>query len=143
MTLRVRTRLAAYGVVIESGRILLALVADGYPGAGNWTLPGGGVEIGEQPSDGAVREVYEEAGLVGKIERLLDVSTRVFADDQVDGYDTFHWIRVLYIMRASGDPRVIELNGSTADARWYDLADVPALPTVEIVGHALTLLDQA
>lgn len=140
MTSRTRTRLAAYGVVVSEGRILLALVADGYPGAGLWTLPGGGVDVGEQPTDGAIREVHEETGLDAAIDELLDVSTRVFQDDHVDGFDRFHWIRVLYRMTATGDPRVIEIDGSTADARWFDLDEVESLPTVEIVDHALQFI---
>ena len=45
-------RFGAYGYVTDpDGRVLLTLIADGYPGAGRWHLPGGGTDFGESPTD--------------------------------------------------------------------------------------------
>ena len=56
-------RFAAYGLVTDpAGRVLLTLIADGYPGAGRWHLPGGGTDHGEQPAAALLRELAEEAG---------------------------------------------------------------------------------
>lgn len=132
-----RMRLAAYALVVDRGRILLTRVADGYPGAGRWNLPGGGVEPDEQPRDGVLRELHEETGLRGAEPRLLDVSTRLLPETRVPGHDLFHWIRVLYRVDARGEPRVVEADGSTADVAWVALADVADLQTIEVVDHAL------
>ena len=69
------TRVSAYAVCVEGGRLLLARVAPGYTVGfdGWWTLPGGGIEHGEDPRDAAIRELEEETGLIGKVVELLDV----------------------------------------------------------------------
>lgn len=53
------TRVSAYAVCVEDGRLLLARIAPGYTVGldGWWTLPGGGIEHGEDPRAGAVREL--------------------------------------------------------------------------------------
>lgn len=132
-----RTRLAAYALVVDGDRILLTRVAAGYPGAGRWNLPGGGVEPDEQPVDGVLRELYEETGLHGSVAGLLDVSTRLLVEDRVPDHDLFHWIRVLYRVAAAGEPRVVEAGGSTADVAWVALDEVAHLQTIEVVDHAL------
>ncbi|HEX6656334.1 MAG TPA: NUDIX domain-containing protein [Candidatus Limnocylindria bacterium] len=44
------TRVAAYALCVEDGRILLCRIAPGYwSGVGAWTLPGGGLDFGESP----------------------------------------------------------------------------------------------
>ncbi len=59
-------RVGAYAIVTdESSRILLCRIAPGYPAAGMWTLPGGGVDHGEHPDDAVLRELREETGLAG------------------------------------------------------------------------------
>ena len=39
----------------------------------NWIVPGGGIEDNENPEEAAEREVYEEAGVQGRLGRLLGV----------------------------------------------------------------------
>jgi len=56
----------------ESGEILLTKRAK-EPFFGSWILPGGHLKIGEEPKDAAEREVYEETGLLIKVERLYGV----------------------------------------------------------------------
>src|SRR5439155_4973129 len=61
-------RFGAYGFVTDpAGRVLLTLIADGYPGAGRWHLPGGGTDFGESPTGSLLRELHEEAGQTGRI----------------------------------------------------------------------------
>jgi 8-oxo-dGTP diphosphatase len=68
------TRVAAYALCVRDQRILLCRIADGsWSGVGQWTLPGGGLEFGEAPRDGALRELAEETGLLGEIDILADV----------------------------------------------------------------------
>ena len=68
-------RVAAYAVIVdEDDRLLLAHWNEGRRGA--WTMPGGGLEPGEEPERAARREVREETGYRVAIEELL--GTRVF-----------------------------------------------------------------
>src|SRR5205823_13930505 len=70
-------RFAAYALARDpAGRILLTLIAPGYPGAGRWHLPGGGTDFGEAPTAGLLRELIEETGQIGRVEGLIAVSHR-------------------------------------------------------------------
>ena len=62
-------RVAAYVVAADArGRVLLTrFELPGHPGSGAWTLPGGGMEWGEQPHATALRELKEETGLSATI----------------------------------------------------------------------------
>lgn len=69
-----RLRFGAYGLVTDpAGRVLLTMIADGYPGAGRWHLPGGGTDHGEQPVAALLRELVEEGGQLGRVVELIGV----------------------------------------------------------------------
>ena len=57
------------GIRDAQGRVLLARHVEGN----RWLLPGGGIEPGETPADAAVREVWEETGVVVRLTRLVGV----------------------------------------------------------------------
>jgi 8-oxo-dGTP pyrophosphatase MutT (NUDIX family) len=60
---------ASVAIRDANGRVLLARHVEGN----RWLLPGGGVEPGETPADAAVREAWEETGLVVRLTRLVGV----------------------------------------------------------------------
>jgi ADP-ribose pyrophosphatase YjhB (NUDIX family) len=61
------------GVVFREDRILLVReIADG----GRWALPGGWADVNETPSEGVVREIFEESGFETEVVRLLAVYDR-------------------------------------------------------------------
>jgi 8-oxo-dGTP diphosphatase len=63
-------------VVVTNGSNRLLLVQRSVePNLGQWCLPGGFLELGESPSEGALRELAEETGLKGRIDTLLGVRT--------------------------------------------------------------------
>jgi|SRR4051794_31647215 8-oxo-dGTP diphosphatase len=132
-------RVAAYGVIIRDGQILLSHWNE--HGRSGWTLPGGGIEPGEHPATAAVREIHEETGYTASLDRLLGIDTHVIPARNRSGL-TNHPLQALRIVyRAtilSGDLRN-EIGGSTDEARWVDLADVDGLQTVELVRVGLTL----
>jgi ADP-ribose pyrophosphatase YjhB (NUDIX family) len=108
------TRVAAYALVLdEDERILLVRVAQGYSGAGRWTLPGGGINFGEDPADAVLRELAEETGLVGEVERLEFVDSQTGPGDPERGFDVWHVIRTCYRVRTLGGGLCVEDDEST------------------------------
>jgi 8-oxo-dGTP diphosphatase len=117
-------RFAAYGVVTDGGgRVLLTRIANCYPGAGTWHLPGGGTDFGEQATAGLLREIAEETDQRGLVTGLLDV-THLHRPGALgpEGYPIdWHTVRSLYrvVVDEPTAPVVNERDGSTAEARWF------------------------
>jgi ADP-ribose pyrophosphatase YjhB (NUDIX family) len=130
-----RRRVGAYGLAVEDGHVLLCRVAEGYPGAQRWTLPGGGLEHGEHPHDGLVREVLEETGLRATIrEFLLTDSNHLRTSDR-----DLHLLRLVWHVDVpSGiEPHVVEEDGSTDTAAWIDPERLQQLPMLSVATKAL------
>lgn len=137
-----RQRLAAYAVCLRDGAVLLAQLSHrtGWPGV--WTLPGGGVDHGEHPRDAVVREVHEETGLEVEVGHLLDVDSLHFTGHAPDGtLEDYHSVRLVFRgdVRGTAEPRVLEVDGSTAASAWVplDRLDTPGFEVVELVRTAL------
>lgn len=127
-------RVGAYAIIVSADRLLMSQLADDVVGgAGLWTLPGGGVDPGEEPLDGLVREVYEETGQQVRPGALVQVQSahRVGADASGgSGYEDFHAVRLIHLAQCPdpGPAQVVEVDGSTGAAAWVPLAEVPDLP---------------
>jgi 8-oxo-dGTP diphosphatase len=137
-------RFAAYAVVRnERGEILLTQIADGYPGAGRWHLPGGGTDFGEQPADALLRELTEETGYTGHVQQLLGVHSK-HEPEQLgpEGFPIdWHGVRAFYAVAIdeSADVQDVEEGGSTSMARWVDAGEIASLPVTEVTAEALSI----
>ncbi|MGW5672571.1 NUDIX hydrolase [Micromonospora sp. NPDC003776] len=137
-----RQRFAAYGLVTDpADRVLLTMIADGYPGAGKWHLPGGGTDHGEQPAAGLLRELVEEAGQLGRVVDLVAVDN--LHNPAALGPEgrplDWHGVRVIYRVRvdAPTEAVVTELaGGSTARAAWFAPEQVNALRMTDVAALA-------
>lgn len=130
------TRVSAYALCTDGGAILLTRIAQGATASsdGMWTLPGGGLEFGEDPRDAALRELGEETGLGGEIVDLAGVDswTNRFVDP-ADGLQTdFHAIRIIYRVRIIGGELRDEIGGSSDACAWFTRGEATALPVVEL-----------
>src|SRR6478609_7816749 len=117
-----RQRVAAYAVILRDGAILLSRLAPTVTPDELWTLPGGGLDHGEDPRDAVIREIREETGLdavVGETARVYSAHLPgVWRDGRrVDA----HALRIVYEGWVSPDapaPQVLEVGGSTMAAAW-------------------------
>jgi ADP-ribose pyrophosphatase YjhB (NUDIX family) len=135
-----RTRLAAYALCVDDDRLLLVRVAPGYPATGVWTLPGGGVNFGEDPADAALRELTEESGLTGELDRLAFVDSIAGENQPEFGADAWHGVRIVYTALITGGELRDEIEESTDKAEWVPLAEVRQRPITELVEVALAYL---
>ena len=132
-------RVAAYAVVVAEGKLLLTQLADHTGAAGRWNLPGGGLDPGESPIDGVVREVAEETGQVVDEVRLVDVMTQHWVGRSPRGLEDYHAVRLLHTARCERPTRPVvhDVGGSTSDARWVPLDALGSVAVVASVGAAL------
>ena len=128
------TRVAAYGLVRDARRVLLCRISDMISGFGGmWTLPGGGVEFGEHPAEGMVREVFEETGMHVRPIGIAEV-------DSISGESpvgTFHSIRIIYRTQLVGGVLTAEIDGTTDLCRWFTHDQARDLDAVDLVRTAL------
>ncbi|WP_073484216.1 NUDIX hydrolase [Streptoalloteichus hindustanus] len=133
-------RLAAYAVCIEDGRVLLARHVSATRES-NWTLPGGGVEHGEDPFDAVIREVAEETGYDAVVERLLGVDSRVIpvAERRVPSPLPHQNVGVFYRVRITGGELRPEPDGEIAESVWTPIPDVAHRRRSSLVDVGLAL----
>lgn len=91
---------------------------------GEWALITGIIDPGEQPADAALRELAEEAGIEGKVERLLWVRTG--EEVHYANGDAAQYLDVLFeVSHLSGDP--YPADGENLAVAWFPLSDLPPL----------------
>jgi 8-oxo-dGTP pyrophosphatase MutT (NUDIX family) len=123
---------AACGVVLdEQKRILLVRRSDD----GQWTLPGGIVERGEEPADALVREVIEETGVLVEPELLTSVSVHRNVVTYVNG-DQVQYLDMTFRCRMTGGQARVG-DDESVEVGWFPVDD-PRLHA-----HCRPLLDAA
>jgi 8-oxo-dGTP diphosphatase len=96
------------GVVIENDRVLL-IRRGTEPLLGQWSIPGGTLELNESLQEGVARELLEETGLQVRVLDLIDAFDRIYTEPAEGGGGTasrprFHYVIVDYLCeRISGD----------------------------------------
>jgi ADP-ribose pyrophosphatase YjhB (NUDIX family) len=121
-----RPYLAVSAAIFREGRILIVRRAR-PPAAGLYTLPGGGVELGETLEEAVVREVREETSLTIAPIALAGYRQAIARDDA--GRVERHFVILPFAARwVSGE---IALNEELAEAHWLHPAELPGLTTTE------------
>ncbi|MEM7536127.1 MAG: NUDIX hydrolase N-terminal domain-containing protein [Chloroflexota bacterium] len=100
----------------ECGQILLIQRAD----SGKWALPGGACDVGEPPSTGAVREVWEETGYVASVSALLGVFDSFVWHDTTSSRHMYHFLFGGYVVGGEAKTSL-----ETLDVRWFSADDAP------------------
>lgn len=135
-------RIAAYALIRRGSTVLLTRLSKRAHHSGSWTLPGGGVDHGEPPATALAREVVEECGLECEVGSLLDVHDTHFAGTAPSGrVEDFHGVHLIFAATVGPDalPRVAEVDGTTDEVAWIEVADVEsgAVLVLDVVRHAL------
>jgi 8-oxo-dGTP diphosphatase len=115
----VRPIVGVGAVVLDGDRVLLVKRAH-EPLKGEWSLPGGAVELGETLETAIVREVREETGLSVEVGPMVDVLDRIRPD--ADGRVKYHYVLIDFVCRpASG---VLCCASDAEAAEWAALNDL-------------------
>jgi 8-oxo-dGTP diphosphatase len=125
-----RRPVAAVGVVCLRGDDVLLIRRGAPPLEGQWSLPGGRIELGEHTADAALRELREETGCIAELVGLIDVVDAIWSDR--------HYVLIDYAARwLSGEP----IAGDDArDARFFTPAE---LTTLELWSETRRIIDAA
>jgi 8-oxo-dGTP diphosphatase len=119
-------------VVVRDGKALL--IKRGHePRKGEWSLPGGIVELGESLVDALRREMREETGLEISIGPHIETFDRIHHD--TEGRVRFHFVIVDYLcVAADGEP----IAGTDAEAVAWASAD--ELDRYQVNAHAAAVI---
>ena len=106
-------------VIVDGGRVLL--VKRGTPPLeGEWSLPGGVVEIGETLRAAAEREALEETGLAVQAEEVLEVLDRIISGE--NGRAQYHYVLIDFLCYPRGGE--LRAGGDAAQAEWAGANDL-------------------
>jgi 8-oxo-dGTP diphosphatase len=120
-----RPYLAVSAAIFRAERVLI--VRRGTPMQGVYTLPGGGVELGETLEQAVIREVREETGLA--IEPISLAGYRQVIARDAEGKIERHFVILPFAARyLAGE---ISLNAELAEAKWLLPAELFGLKTTE------------
>ena len=108
-------------VIVQDGK--LVLVRRGVePDKGKWSIPGGGVKLGETVRDTAVREAKEECGLDIELvgDRPMDALDKMVPDEK--GRLQYHYVLLQFLARPKGG--TLKPTSDATEARWVPLEEV-------------------
>jgi len=123
-------------VVEQSGHILL-IQRGGFPGYGQWAMPGGFLETNEKVKDGIIRELREETRLKVPEKVLLGSVTALdFFDDTERSTRgrTITFTALIQLDNAATLPKV-KGNSDALDAQWFSLAEFEEMQSVMFEDH--------
>jgi 8-oxo-dGTP diphosphatase len=122
------------GAVILDGDRVLLVQRGQAPLKGEWSLPGGALELGETLEEGIRREVLEETGLVIEPVAMVEMLDRISRD--AEGRVQYHYVLVDFLCRVTGGNLACATDA--ADARWAQLDDLDEVApfTVAVIQKA-------
>lgn len=113
-------------IIIEGDRVVLVKRAH-PPIQGQWSIPGGVLEVGEMVREAAVREAREETGLVVEPGVLLGVYDRILRDPEQRVQ--YHYVLIDFLCRCIGG-ELLAASDAT-EVRWFTRAELPDMQLAE------------
>lgn len=127
---------AVGAIIVVAGRVLLVR-RGAQPLKGEWSLPGGALEIGETLSAGLIREVREETGLAVEPVELTELLDRIYRDGERVRY---HYVIADYLCRVTGG--VLRADSDADEVRWAERAEWNSHGALHIDPITARVIDQ-
>jgi 8-oxo-dGTP diphosphatase len=122
-------------VVVKEGQVMLVRRANA-PNQGQWSIPGGTVELGETLAQAAVREVREECGVEIEPGEVLSTFDLIQRDEK--GRILYHYVLIDLLARyVSGEPIAAT---DAMEVRWVD---EKSLNQLDVIPRLLPVLHKA
>jgi 8-oxo-dGTP diphosphatase len=125
------------GAVIVRGAQVLLVKRGAPPLKGEWSLPGGVVELGETLRAAAEREALEETGLAVEAGEVLEVFDRIIPGKE--NHPQYHYVLVDFLCRVTGGE--LCAGGDAAEAAWASEEELERFklenPALQVIQKAL------
>jgi 8-oxo-dGTP diphosphatase len=105
------------GAVVIDGTKVLLVRRGQEPLKGEWSLPGGALELGETLQQGIVREVLEETGLIVVPGGIIEILDRII-QDEASGRVRYHYVLIDFVCHATGG--ALGPASDAEEARWVE-----------------------
>ena len=127
--------LIGVGAIIIKDRRVVLIKRGKPPLLGEWSIPGGMLELGETLRQGAEREAVEETGFMVRATELLGVFERIVPD--AEQRISYHYVLIDFLCEIiSGE---LCAGHDASDARWFTPQEVAALPLAEDTAAVIQL----
>jgi mutator protein MutT len=119
--------LVGVGTVIVQGNRVVIVQRSREPLKGQWSIPGGALEVGETLRQCAAREALEETGLQVEAVDVLDVFDSIYRDP--DGRCRYHYVLIDFFCRVLGGE--LRAGADAAQARWVTVEELKEFAVTE------------
>jgi|SRR6185369_11890804 ADP-ribose pyrophosphatase YjhB (NUDIX family) len=114
-------------VIVDGDRALIVRRAK-EPLKGQWSIPGGMLELGEKLREGLAREIREETSLEVEVGDVLDVFDSIFPD--ADGRTQYHYVLIDYRCTVRGGKAIA--GSDVSEVRWVTSTELYELGMKEV-----------
>lgn len=114
-------------LIVQEGKVALIRRAN-EPSRGQWSIPGGLVNLGESLLDAVSREAFEETGLIVRPTFLVELVDRIFHDES--GAIRYHYVLADYWCEIRGG--ALAASSDASDAAWVDLKDLSRFRVADV-----------
>jgi ADP-ribose pyrophosphatase YjhB (NUDIX family) len=134
--------IAGVGAVVLDAQQRVLLVRRGQePLMGEWSIPGGALELGERLEDGVRREVREETGLYVTPEEIVAVFDHISHADEDPKRVRFHYVLVDYRCRVAGG--ILRSASDVTEARWASWEELTGDSALAVRPFTLSVIRKA